>query len=45
MDHFRGLFAKLDKDNNGFILVEELHNEMKKSGILPTEKKVKVGYN
>ncbi|KAJ3594366.1 hypothetical protein NHX12_003673 [Muraenolepis orangiensis] len=41
MDHFRGLFVKLDKDNNGFISVEELHNEMKKSGILPTEKKVK----
>ncbi|KAG7264041.1 hypothetical protein CRUP_028743 [Coryphaenoides rupestris] len=41
MDHFRGLFAKLDKDNNGFISVEELHNEMKNSGILPTEKKVK----
>ncbi|CAL8343304.1 unnamed protein product [Merluccius merluccius] len=41
MDHFRGLFVKLDKDNNGFISVEELHNEMKKSGIVPTEKRVK----
>ncbi|CAL8366135.1 unnamed protein product [Boreogadus saida] len=41
MDNFRGLFVKLDKDNNGFISVDELHNEMRKSGILPTEKKVK----
>ena len=43
MDNFRGLFVKLDKDNNGFISVDELHDEMKKSGIRPTEKKVKVG--
>lgn len=44
MDQFRGLFAKLDTDNNGSISVEELHNEMKKSGILHSEKKIKVGY-
>ncbi|KAM4605221.1 solute carrier family 25 member 24, like [Polymixia lowei] len=41
MDQFRGLFLKLDKDKDGFISVAELHNEMKKSGILSVDEKVK----
>ncbi|XP_049888859.1 solute carrier family 25 member 24, like isoform X2 [Epinephelus moara] len=40
MDQFRGLFAKLDENKDGFISVSELHNEMKKYGILSADGKV-----
>ncbi|XP_056149665.1 solute carrier family 25 member 24, like [Lampris incognitus] len=40
MDQFRGLFLKLDKDEDGFISVAELHSEMKKSGILSRDEKI-----
>ncbi|XP_029561914.1 solute carrier family 25 member 24, like isoform X1 [Salmo trutta] len=39
MDQFRGLFVKLDKNNDGSISVEELHNEMKKTGIMAADQK------
>ncbi|XP_051555644.1 calcium-binding mitochondrial carrier protein SCaMC-3-like isoform X1 [Myxocyprinus asiaticus] len=35
MDHFRGLFDKLDKNEDGFISVEELHSEMRRIGVVP----------
>uniref|UniRef100_A0A8C6TQG7 Solute carrier family 25 member 24, like n=1 Tax=Neogobius melanostomus TaxID=47308 RepID=A0A8C6TQG7_9GOBI len=41
MDQFRGLFDKLDQNNDGYISKEELHNEMKKHGILSADGKVK----
>ncbi|KAL0966968.1 hypothetical protein UPYG_G00302880 [Umbra pygmaea] len=34
MDQFRNLFLKLDKNKDGSISVEELHNEMEKIGII-----------
>nr|XP_046265656.1 solute carrier family 25 member 24, like isoform X1 [Scatophagus argus] len=40
MDHFRGLFAKLDQNKDGFISVAELHSEMRKHGILSADAKV-----
>lgn len=42
MDQFRGLFVKLDKNNDGSISVEELHNEMKKTGIMAADQKAQV---
>uniref|UniRef100_A0A4W5P583 Solute carrier family 25 member 24, like n=1 Tax=Hucho hucho TaxID=62062 RepID=A0A4W5P583_9TELE len=42
MDQFRGLFVKLDKNNDGSISVEELHNEMKKTGIMAADQKTVV---
>lgn len=42
MDQFRGLFTKLDKNKDGFVSVEELHNEMNKHGILSRDGKVQV---
>lgn len=42
MDQFRGLFTKLDKNKDGFVSVEELHNEMNKHGILSRDAKVQV---
>ena len=39
---FRGLFVKLDKDEDGYITVAELHSEMKKTGILVIDEKVQV---
>uniref|UniRef100_A0A3P8XRL6 Solute carrier family 25 member 24, like n=1 Tax=Esox lucius TaxID=8010 RepID=A0A3P8XRL6_ESOLU len=39
MDQFRGLFMKLDKNKDGSISVDELHNEMKKIGIIPSANK------
>lgn len=42
MDQFHGLFTKLDQDKDGFISVAELHNEMKKHGILSGDGKVQV---
>lgn len=42
MDQFRGLFTKLDQNKDGFVSVEELHNEMKKHGILSRDGKVQV---
>lgn len=44
MDQFRGLFTKLDQNNDGFVSLEELHNEMKKHGILSRDGKVEVIY-
>lgn len=44
MDQFRGLFDKLDKNNDGFITVAELHSEMKKHGILSADAKVQVRF-
>uniref|UniRef100_A0A3Q3RVE2 EF-hand domain-containing protein n=1 Tax=Mastacembelus armatus TaxID=205130 RepID=A0A3Q3RVE2_9TELE len=40
MDQFRGLFVKLDQNNDGFISVAELHNEMRKHGIFSADGKV-----
>ncbi|XP_072296764.1 solute carrier family 25 member 24, like [Eucyclogobius newberryi] len=40
MDQFRGLFDKLDRNNDGFISKGELHDEMKKHGILSADGKV-----
>ncbi|XP_041847321.1 solute carrier family 25 member 24, like [Melanotaenia boesemani] len=40
MDQFRGLFAKLDQNNDGFISVAELQDEMRKHGILSADGKV-----
>lgn len=42
MDQFRGLFAKLDQNKDGFISVAELHNEMRKHGIVSADGKVQV---
>lgn len=42
MDQFRGLFAKLDKNEDGFISVSELKDEMRKHGILSADGKVQV---
>lgn len=42
MDQFRGLFTKLDQNKDGFVSVEELHNEMNKHGILSRDGKVQV---
>ncbi|KAL2097819.1 hypothetical protein ACEWY4_007026 [Coilia grayii] len=39
MDQFRDLFAKLDKNNDGFVSVEELHNEMRKIGVTAADEK------
>uniref|UniRef100_A0A8C3B1X4 Solute carrier family 25 member 24, like n=1 Tax=Cyclopterus lumpus TaxID=8103 RepID=A0A8C3B1X4_CYCLU len=40
MDQFRGLFAKLDQNEDGFISVSELKDEMRKHGILSADGKV-----
>ncbi|XP_054613544.1 solute carrier family 25 member 24, like isoform X3 [Dunckerocampus dactyliophorus] len=40
MDQFRGLFVKLDQNNDGFISLSELHREMSKHGILAADAKV-----
>ncbi|KAF6736171.1 Calcium-binding mitochondrial carrier protein SCaMC-1-B [Oryzias melastigma] len=40
MDQFHHLFAKLDQDNDGFISVAELQDEMRKHGILSSSGKV-----
>lgn len=42
MDHFRGLFDKLDKNNDGFISREELESEMRRIGVEPVYEKVQV---
>lgn len=42
MDQFHHLFAKLDQDNDGFISVAELQDEMRKHGILSSSGKVQV---
>uniref|UniRef100_A0A8C1EL06 Solute carrier family 25 member 24, like n=1 Tax=Cyprinus carpio carpio TaxID=630221 RepID=A0A8C1EL06_CYPCA len=40
MDHFRGLFDKLDKNKDGFISTEELQSEMRRIGVEPVCEKV-----
>ncbi|XP_047444447.1 solute carrier family 25 member 24, like [Mugil cephalus] len=40
MDQFRGLFDKLDQNEDGFITVAELHDEMRKHGIQSADSKV-----
>lgn len=40
MDQFRGLFSKLDQNDDGFVSVSELQNEMRKHGILSADGKV-----
>uniref|UniRef100_A0A4W4FIB2 EF-hand domain-containing protein n=1 Tax=Electrophorus electricus TaxID=8005 RepID=A0A4W4FIB2_ELEEL len=40
MDQFRCLFDKLDKNNDGFISVEELHNEMRRVGVVSVDEKI-----
>lgn len=42
MDHFRGLFDKLDKNKDGFISTEELQSEMRRIGVEPVCEKVQV---
>ena len=42
MDQFHGLFVKLDQNKDGLISVEELHEEMRKHGILSADGKVQV---
>uniref|UniRef100_A0A1A8MDN7 EF-hand domain-containing protein n=6 Tax=Nothobranchius TaxID=28779 RepID=A0A1A8MDN7_9TELE len=39
MDQFQGLFDKLDQNRDGFISVAELHEEMRKHGILSADGK------
>ncbi|XP_076003875.1 solute carrier family 25 member 24, like [Genypterus blacodes] len=40
MDQFKGLFVKLDKDNDGYISMAELRGEMRKHGIHSVNDKV-----
>ncbi|KAJ8357376.1 hypothetical protein SKAU_G00201700 [Synaphobranchus kaupii] len=42
MDQFRSLFLKLDKTQDGYIDVDELHKEMTKIGISSVDEKVQV---
>lgn len=44
MDQFRALFTKLDQNKDGLISVAELHNEMRRHGILSADGKVQVVY-
>ncbi|XP_013868407.1 solute carrier family 25 member 24, like isoform X2 [Austrofundulus limnaeus] len=39
MDQFHGLFVKLDQNKDGFVSVAELHEEMKKHGIISADGK------
>jgi len=45
MDRFRGLFDKLDRDNDGFISREELLSEMRRIGVEPVCEKVQVRFS
>uniref|UniRef100_A0A3B4F7Y3 Calcium-binding mitochondrial carrier protein SCaMC-1-B-like n=1 Tax=Pundamilia nyererei TaxID=303518 RepID=A0A3B4F7Y3_9CICH len=40
MDQFRGLFSKLDQNEDGFVSVAELQDEMRKHGIISADGKV-----
>lgn len=40
MDQFRELFIKLDQNKDGLVSVAELHDEMRKHGILSADGKV-----
>lgn len=42
MDQFRGLFSKLDQNEDGFVSVAELQDEMRKHGIISADGKVQV---
>lgn len=42
MDQFNYLFVKLDKNNDGFVSVEELHNEMRRIGVTAADEKSQV---
>lgn len=44
MDQFHDLFVKLDQNNDGFISVAELHDEMRKHGILSADGRVQVTF-
>lgn len=45
MDHFRGLFDRLDKNKDGFISREELQSEMRRIGVEPVCEKVQVRFS
>uniref|UniRef100_A0A3B4CPJ7 EF-hand domain-containing protein n=1 Tax=Pygocentrus nattereri TaxID=42514 RepID=A0A3B4CPJ7_PYGNA len=40
MEHFQRLFAKLDKNKDGFISVQELHEEMRRVGVVCGDEKM-----
>ncbi|XP_076829313.1 solute carrier family 25 member 24, like [Brachyhypopomus gauderio] len=42
MDQFRCLFDKLDKNKDGFISVEELHDEMRRVGVVSVDEKAQI---
>lgn len=43
MDTFHNLFGKLDKNNDGFVTVEELSREMRRIGVTTADEKSQVG--
>ncbi|KAL6489844.1 hypothetical protein MHYP_G00001890 [Metynnis hypsauchen] len=42
MGHFQRLFAKLDKNRDGFISVQELHEEMRRVGVVCGDEKARM---
>lgn len=44
MDQFHGLFVKLDQNKDGFVSVAELHEEMRKHGIISADGKAQVRF-
>lgn len=44
MDQFHGLFVKLDQNKDGFVSVAELHEEMRKHGIISADTKAQVRF-
>lgn len=43
MDQFQNLFGRLDKNNDGFVSVEELTKEMRRIGVAAADEKSQVG--
>lgn len=43
MDQFHNLFGRLDKNNDGFVSVEELTREMRRIGVTAADEKSQVG--
>ncbi|XP_036453008.1 solute carrier family 25 member 24, like [Colossoma macropomum] len=41
MGHFQRLFAKLDKNRDGFVSVQELHEEMRRVGVVCADEKAR----